>query len=145
MEYATCYCRSRQCFAFGKTGSLAQLKLHDWQHSHPRYRCQICREIVSARTGTAYAGVRTNLEIYRRGAKMLAEGTSIRATGRQVEVDKDTVNHWLPILGQHSQEVMNYFFRNLHLAECQLDELWTFIYKKEKQLNILARVLLFFY
>ena len=30
---------------------------------------------------------------------------------------------------------MNYFFRNLHLAECQLDELWTFIYKKEAHLT----------
>ena len=46
-----------------------------------------------------------------------------------MEVDKDTVNHWLPILGRHGQGVMNYFFRNLHLGECQLDELWTFIYK----------------
>jgi transposase-like protein len=42
------------------------------------------------------------LETYRRGAKALAEGVSIRATGRLVEVDKDTVNHWLPILGRHS-------------------------------------------
>lgn len=26
------------------------------------------------------------------------------------EVDKDTVNHWLPTLGLPSQGVMNYFF-----------------------------------
>ena len=29
MDYTTCYCRSRRCSMFGKTGSLAQLKLHD--------------------------------------------------------------------------------------------------------------------
>lgn len=114
--------------------------MHDWQHGHPRYRCQRCGEIVSATTGTAYAGIRTDLEVYRRGVKALAEGVSIRATGRLVEADKDTVNHWLPILGRHSQDVMNYFFRNLHLEECQLDELWTFIYKKEKQLTALEKV-----
>ncbi|MEW6404539.1 MAG: hypothetical protein AB1649_22305 [Chloroflexota bacterium] len=125
---------------YGKTGSSAQLKLHDWQHGGPRFRCQACGEIVSASTGTAYAGIRTDLEIYWRGAKALAEGVSIRATGRLVEVDKDTVNHWLPILGRHSQELMNYFFRNLHLEECQLDELWTFIYKKEKQLTALEKL-----
>jgi len=51
-----------------------------------------------------------------------------------------SVNHWLPILGRHSQNVMNYFFRNLHLEECQLDELWTFIYKKEKQLTALEKL-----
>jgi hypothetical protein len=94
----------------------------------------------SASNGTAYAGVRTDLEIYRRGTKALAEGLSIRATSRLIEVDKDTVNQWLPTLGLHSQGVMNYFFRNLHLEECQLDELWTFIYKKEKQLTALEKL-----
>ena len=140
MDYTTCYCRSRQCTTFGKTGSQSQLKTHDWQHGHPRFRCQICGEIVSASIGTAYAGIRTELEVYRRGVKALAEGLSIRATGRLIEADKDTVNHWLPILGRHSQAVMNYFFRNLHLEECQLDELWTFIYKKEKQLTALEKI-----
>jgi IS1 family transposase len=125
---------------FGKTGSSAQLKLHDWQHGQPRFRCQICGSIISASSGTAYAGIRTDLEIYRRGTKTLAEGLSIRATSRLIEVDKDTVNHWLPTLGLHSQGVMNYFFRNLHLEECQLDELWTFIYKKEKQLTTLEKL-----
>lgn len=140
MDYTTCYCQSPCCAMFGKTGPSAQLKLHDWQHGQPRFRCQGCGAIVSASSGTAYAGIRTDLEIYRRGTKALAEGVSIRATARLIEVDKDTVNHWLPTLGQHSQEVMNYFFRNLHLAECQLDELWTFIYKKEKQLTALERL-----
>jgi hypothetical protein len=55
-------------------------------------------------------------------------------------VDKDMVNHWLPIVGRHGQGVMNYFFRNLHLGECQLDELWTFIYKKERQLTPLEKL-----
>ncbi len=65
----------------------------------------------------------------------LAEGLSIRATARLMAVDKDTVCAWLPRLGAHCQQLMSYFFRNLHLNECQLDELWTFIYKKEEQLK----------
>ena len=35
---------------------------------------------------------------------------------------------------------MNYFFRNLHLHECQLDELWTFIHKKEDHLTSLEKL-----
>lgn len=94
---------------------------------------------MSARTGTAYAGVRTDWEIYRRGAKALAEGVSIRATGRLVEVDKDTIHQWLPGLGRPCRQVMNYFFRDLHLDECQLAELWTFSYKQEAQLSPLEK------
>src|SRR3989475_13011262 len=35
---------------------------------------------------------------------------------------------------------MNYFFRNLHLHECQWDELWTFIHKKEGHLTSLEKL-----
>jgi hypothetical protein len=56
-------------------------------------------------------------------------------------LDKDTVCGWLPRLGEHCNRVMSYFFRNLHLSECQLDELWTFIYKKEDRLTPLEQLL----
>ena len=62
---------------------------------------------MSARTGTAYAGIRTDATTYLRGATALAEGMSIRATGRLLSVDKDPVNHWLPVLGAHCQNVMS--------------------------------------
>jgi IS1 family transposase len=91
--------------------------------------------------GTAYAGIRTLEAIYQSGARHLAEGTSIRATGRLLNVDKDTVCHWLPRLSAHCNRVMSYFFRDLHLSECQLDELWTFIYKKEDHLTPLDELL----
>ena len=87
---------------------------------HKFSSCARCGSIVSATTGMAYAGIRTDLTTYLRGATALAEGLSIHATGRLLGVDKDTANHWLPVLGQHCQSVMNYFFRNLHLLECQL-------------------------
>ncbi|OGG49011.1 MAG: hypothetical protein A3F84_14340 [Candidatus Handelsmanbacteria bacterium RIFCSPLOWO2_12_FULL_64_10] len=44
-------------------------------------------------------------------------------------------------MGEHCNGVMSYFFRDLHLSECQLDELWTFIYKKEDRLTPLEQLL----
>src|SRR5438128_5152555 len=140
MDYTTCYCRSPQCPMYGQIAPRAQVKMHDWQRQGPRLRCARCGGIVSATTGTAYAGIRTDLTTYLRGATALAEGLSIRATGRLLDVDKDTANQWLPVLGQHCQGVMNYFFHNLHLHECQLDELWTFIHKKEGRLTSLEKL-----
>ena len=140
MDTRTCYCRNPDCRLHGRIGVEARLKFRDWHWGVARFECLACRQRVSARSGTAYAGVRTELSIYRRGARTLAEGVSIRATGRLVEVDKDTVLHWLPILGQHCRGVMSFFFRDLHLAECQLDELWTFIYKKEAHLTALEKL-----
>src|SRR5215831_13253153 len=44
------------------------------------------------------------------------------------------------VFGQHCQGVMHYFFRHLHLRECQLDELWTFVAKKEAHLTPLEKL-----
>lgn len=140
MEFTTCCCLNPKCPLYGKTGTPARLKFHDWNRAAPRFRCWACRRVFSASSGTAYAGIRTEPTIYQRGVKALAEGVSIRATGRLIEVDKDTVQRWLPILGQHCGGLMNYFFRNLHLTECQLDELWTFVFKKEAHLTALEQL-----
>ncbi len=140
MDCTTCYCRMPQCPLFGQVVPRAQCTWHDWPRQAPRWRCRACRGLVSARIDTAYAGIRTVSTTSLRGAVALAEGMSIRATGRLLDVDKDTVNHWLPVLGPHCQGVMNYIFRHLHLRECQLDELWTFVAKKENHLTPLEKL-----
>jgi transposase-like protein/IS1 family transposase len=140
MDYMTCYCRMPRCPLFGQVAPHAQFTWHDWHRQAPRWRCRACRALVSARAGTAYVGIRTESTPSLRGAVALAEGMSIRATGRLLSVDKDTVSHWLPVLGRHCQGVMHYFFRNLHLRECQLDELWTFVAKKEAHLTLLEKL-----
>jgi len=97
--------------------------------------------VVDVRQGTAYAGIRTNLQTYELGAKLMAEGMSIRATARILEVDKDTVGEWVARLGEPCAQVMAYHFRQLHLTEYQLDELWTFVRKKEAQLTPLEQMM----
>jgi transposase-like protein len=115
-----------RCPLFGQVAPRAQFTWHDWHRQAPRWRCRACRALVSARIGTAYVGIRTESTTYLCGAVALAEGMSIRATGRLLSVDKDTVNHWLPVLGRHCQGVMYYtsygqrlsFFERLKV-ECE--------------------------
>ena len=44
-------------------------------------------------------------------------------------------------LGKHCADVAAYHFRQLHLAECQLDELWTFVRKKEEHLTPIEQMM----
>lgn len=141
MDHRTCYCRNPSCALYGRRAPLARLKFRGWHRKAARFHCHACGALVSARTGTAYAGIRTEASTYLRGATALAEGLSIRATGRLLGVDKATVNRWRPAVGRHCQGVMNYFLRDLHLQECQLDELWTFIYKQEAHLTPLEKLI----
>lgn len=82
MDDQTWYCRRADCQVYGQVGPRARLKFRDWHRQAARYGCQACGQLISARAGTAYVGVRTDLRTYLRGATALAEGLSIRATGR---------------------------------------------------------------
>lgn len=141
MDIRTCYCRNSKCVNYGQATGITSLRPYGNHRHAPRLRCRECGHLVWARSGTAYAGIRTLETTYRLGAKRLAEGLAIRATSRILEVDKDTVCQWVPRLGRHSLRVMAYFFRNLHISECQLDELWTFVHKKEDHLEPIDQVL----
>jgi len=86
------------------------------------------------RYGTAYLNLEADPAIFETAVRALAEGNSLRATGRIVQIDKDTACDWLERAGQHCRLVQLYLWRNLHVTECQLDELWSFVHTKEHRL-----------
>jgi IS1 family transposase len=104
-------------------------------------QCGACKHTFSARYGTSYFDVQIDESIFTIGMRALAEGNSLRATGRIVDVDKDTICHWLDAASKHCRAVTLYHFHDLHMTECQLDELWSFVRKKEKRLSPIERLL----
>jgi IS1 family transposase len=100
----------------------------------PQALCKACRSSVSIRYGTAYYELDADPLIFETAVRALAEGNSLRATGRIVQVDKDTACDWLDRAGRHCRQVMLYHWRDLHVTECQLDELWSFLHTKEDHL-----------
>ena len=140
MDNKTCSCRNPQCALSGRRAPYAQLQFRGGHRHAARFRCQVCPGCVSARPGTASAGIRTDATTYVRGATALAEGMRIRATGRLWSVDKDTVNHWWPVLGAHGQHVLRSFLRHLPGRACQLDELWPCIAQQEAPLTSLEQL-----
>jgi IS1 family transposase len=96
--------------------------------------CKACGSSVSLRYGTAYYDLEAEPVIFETAVRALAEGNSLRATGRIVQIDKDTACDWLNRAAHHCRGVMLYLWRNLHVTECQLDELWSFIHTKEHNL-----------
>ena len=62
----------------------------------------------------------------------LVEGNSIRATVRMTGVAKNTVVKLLCDLGRACSEYQDKTFRNLKCRRVQCDEIWSFVYAKEK-------------
>ena len=97
--------------------------------------CKACFSHVSLRYGTAYFGLESDISPFETAVRALAEGNSIRATARILQIDKDTVCRWLNRASQHCRLVMLFLWQQLHVIECQLDELWSFVHTKERNLS----------
>ena len=70
---------------------------------------------------------------------MLLEGSSIRATARTVGCHKKTVSDLSKIAGRVAATYQDQQLRNLDLERIQLDEIWSFIYAKQKNLPKMKR------
>lgn len=63
----------------------------------------------------------------------LCEGNSIRATARMVGCSKDTVSALLKVVGAHCKNHHDRFVTGLAAQNVQVDELWSFVGKKDKR------------
>ena len=104
-------------------------------NQHQMYRCKWCGERFSETRGTVFFGLKTPQETVYRALHCLCENMGIRATARVFGVKPDTILLWLRRAGEHCEKVSAYLMRNLHVEQAQLDELWTFVFKKNKTLS----------
>jgi IS1 family transposase len=66
----------------------------------------------------------------------LVEGNTIRSTARLTGVNRDTIANLMVSFGSKCAEFMDRKFRNLHLDHIEIDEIWTFVQKKQARLTV---------
>jgi transposase-like protein len=141
MESTTCYCPHPQCTHYGQRGFGTHRVHCGADRGLPRLLCTLCKGTFSVRQGIAYFGVHAEEPNSTIAMRALAEGNSLRGTGRIVDVDKDTVCDWVDRAGRHCRAVTTSLFDTLHITECQVDEWWSFVRKKEAHLTVAEKVL----
>lgn len=62
----------------------------------------------------------------------LVEGNSLRATARMCDVAFNTVLKFIPEIGEACDKYQEKVFHNLKCKRIQCDEIWSFLYAKEK-------------
>jgi IS1 family transposase len=90
---------------------------------------------ISPRRGTAFQHTHLPEQNFETIAKSLAEGVGVAATARIQNVDKKTVLLVLAKAGEQAKRVSRSLLNNVKVTECQLDEMWSFVGKKEKNLD----------
>jgi len=135
------FCPQKTCRGFGQLGPHPDHRIVGYGTYTTRsgqrqlYRCQWCHTVFSETQGTVFYGLKTPEETVYRALAALAEGLGIRATARVFGVKPADILRWLRRAGQHCEQVSAYLMRNLHVEQAQMDELWTFVRKKEKALS----------
>lgn len=65
----------------------------------------------------------------------LVEGNSIRSTERMTGLHRDTIMRLLVRIGNKCQKIMDKYLIGFHCKHMQIDEIWTYVGKKEKKLS----------
>src|SRR5262249_28855416 len=135
MDWETLYCPNPFCPYYGRPFREGVLVKNGTTRRQKQALCRACGRSVALNYGTAYFELDADRPIFETAIRALAEGNALRATGRIVQIDKDTACAWLHRAAVHCRLVMLYLWRNLAVAECQLDELWSFVHTKEQHLE----------
>ncbi len=126
------WCPNPSCPDFRMVGS-GNIEVFSYQES--RYHCRSCDHTFSANHGTIFFGLHTDRQVFLDVIYALVERNSLRGAGRIKQVKVGTMLHWLELVGPQCAAVNEYFIRNLHLTQVQIDELWTFVKKSRALCN----------
>jgi len=134
MDWETLYCPNRSCRLYGIPWPQSALVKNGTSYGQKQALCRACGRSVYLRDGTAYFELDADPAIFETARRALAEGNGVRGTAWIVQIDKDTASAWLSRAAQHCRRVLLYLWHDLHVTECQLDELWSFVHTKEEHL-----------
>lgn len=135
-------CPNEQCPAYGRLGDdplhdIVGCGTYSTRHGERRqmYKCNVCGRLFSETARTPLFGLKTPMRTVCIALQELVEGIGIRSVARIHGVKPDTVLEWLKRAGEHAERLSEYMLRELNVSQVQLDELWTFVRKKERTLK----------
>ncbi|HEV2485109.1 MAG TPA: IS1 family transposase [Terracidiphilus sp.] len=118
----TCEACTVECQRFGKH-----------RNGLRRFRCPQCKKTYTE----AHKRVLDTMYISQQRAtlalQLLLEGNSIRSTERICQMDRNTIMSLLLKAGERCEKLMESKLQNLDVREVEVDELWGFVQKKERQ------------
>ncbi len=133
LDLSKFWCLNEDCPDYGKRkiGNIV-LKERYGKKNRALLQCKTCKHCFSETRGTMFFGFNTPREEVLRTLVMIPVKGSIREAARAARHDKNTICRWLDIAGAHSKEVTDYFLQDFNLTRAQVDKIWSYMTKKDK-------------
>ena len=127
-------CPNEACKEYGKAGAGNIVGNGTYQTKSGavrKYICRTCSKTFCDRSNTAFFDLRTDDKTVLMALKLVVKGMSLRGIADVLGVKLDTVRGWLQRAAEHSGEVNRVLMKELNVSKVELDELWTFVQKKQ--------------
>lgn len=134
MDLKESYCPNRNCRDYRKRG-LGNIVLYDLYGRRKRklLKCKTCNHRFSERRGSIFFGLHTDEKTIGKTLRCLSEGKSIRATAKDIGIDKDTVYRIFERARAHYERILNNLLIDLQMEEGDIEDLWSFFKKRKKR------------
>lgn len=97
-----------------------------------RWKCQQCgKRFCEPQPKPFGQDIRLPIQKVTMILNCLLEGNSVRSTARLCDVEKRTVLNLLKTAGDRCEKLLDAALQNLPVRDLQLDECWTYVFKKE--------------
>jgi transposase-like protein/IS1 family transposase len=120
----TCKHCDSECRKFGKD-----------RKGHSRHQCRECKRTFTESQPKPLGGVYTEVARAEEVLKLLVEGCSISTIERVTGVHHGTILKILVVAGEKCERTMAERVRNVQVRDVELDEVWSFIGKKQKRVR----------
>jgi transposase-like protein/IS1 family transposase len=100
-----------------------------------RFQCRQCRKTFLQPRNKPLCGMSLPIAKAELVLKLLLEGNSVSSIVRLTEVHQKTILKLLVLAGEKCERIMANKVRNVQVRDIEMDELWSFIGKKEKRVK----------
>jgi len=133
LEKHNYFCTNANCKMYGlkNQGNIVKAGTYGKGNKQKQMlKCKVCNHRFSETKNTVFFNSNYSPTTIRQIIGCVAEGNGVRSTARILELDKNAVNNVILKAGNHCEIILADLLKSLHLNECQLDELWAFVRKK---------------
>lgn len=126
-------CPNDHCKSYNKPGTGTVVSNGTYPTKSGRVHKYICREcgaVFCERKSTAFYDIRSPEDRVILALKLILKGMSLRAVSDVLEVKLDTVRFWLKRSAIHAEQVNDVLVKQIKVNRVELDELWSFVRKK---------------
>ena len=126
-------CINKECKNYNRTGtgSIVSNGTYSTQSGRVhKYICRECGRVFCERQSTAFYDIRSPEDKMILALKLILQGLSLRAVSSVLGVKLDTVRSWLTRSAAHAEQVNDALVKQIKVNRVELDELWTFVRKK---------------